>query len=66
MTKDQWKDVGERVGWTFTEAALAAVPATVVLTDFTAVKTAAVSAAVAGGAAVLALLKGMVRERRIR
>lgn len=64
MTRDQVMDVGERVVWTFAEAALAAVPATIVLTDWSAVKTAGAAALVAGGAAVLALLKGMVKARR--
>lgn len=64
MSTDQWKDTGERVFWTFTEAAVAAVPTGLVITDWSAVKVAGGAAVVAGGAAVIALLKSMVKARR--
>lgn len=64
MTTDQWKDVGERVAWTFVQAAVSAIPTGLVLTDWSAVKAAGIGAVVAGGAAVIALLKGMVKTRR--
>lgn len=64
MTNEQWRDTGERVFWTFTEAAIAAVPTGLVITDWSAVKVAGGAAVVAGGAAVIALFKGMVKARR--
>lgn len=64
MSNEQWKDVGERVSWTFAQAAVSAIPTGLVLTDWSAVKAAGIGAVVAGGAAVLALVKGMVKARR--
>lgn len=63
MTKDEWADVGRRVGHTFWQAGVASLPATVPLTR-DALESVALSFAVAGGAAVLALVKGMVKARR--
>lgn len=56
------KDLAERAGWTFTQAALAVVPISVVGADWSTVKTVGVAAAVAGGAAVLSLVKGLVAK----
>lgn len=60
------KDLAERVYWTFLEGASAVVPANLVLTDWSVVKSTAIGALVAGAAAVIALAKGMVKERRQR
>lgn len=57
------KDLAERVWWTFAQAGLATVPLTVVGADWSTVKAVGVSASVAGGAAVLSLLKGLVAKR---
>jgi len=65
MTKEQWADVAQRVGHTFWQAGVASLPATIPLTRDTA-ESAVLSFAVAGGAAVLALIKGMVKERQRR
>ena len=56
------KDLAERVGWTFGQAFLATVPISVVGADWSTVKTVGVAAAVAGGAAVLSLIKGIAAK----
>lgn len=53
------KDLVERAGWTFVQAAGASV-AVGQVTSLNEVKQAALSAAVAGGAAVLSLIKGVI------
>ena len=53
------KDLAERAGWTFVQAA-AASAAVGQVTSLNEVKQAALSAAVAGGAAVLSLVKGVI------
>ncbi len=53
------KDLAERAGWTFVQAAAASV-AVGQVTSLNEVKQAALSAAVAGGAAVLSLVKGVI------
>ena len=63
MTREQWADAGERAAWTFVQGALAAAPVGPV-NDWTALRSAAVVMGVAGGAAVLSLLKGMLAARR--
>lgn len=62
MTHDQWTDLTERAGWTFLQGALAAAPVGPV-SDWGALRSVAVTMAVAGGAAVLSLAKGMLKER---
>lgn len=57
------KDLAERAASTFVQAAVATIPVTVVGADWSTVKTVAVSAAVAGGAAALSLVKGLVAQR---
>ena len=57
------KDLAERAASTFVQAAVATVPVTVVGADWSTVKTVAVAAAVAGGAAALSLVKGLVAQR---
>lgn len=63
MNRQQWRDVGERVWSTFWQAAVPTIPLTFVPSWDWAQQTAA-TAGIAGGAAVLSLLKGMVKERR--
>lgn len=63
MTKEEWADTGRRAAWTFLQGALAAAPVGPV-NDWSALRSAAVVMGVAGGAAVLSLLKGMVVSRR--
>lgn len=63
MTRDQWKDAAERAAWTFVQGAIAAAPVGPVA-DWTAARSALTVMAVAGGAAVLSLVKGMVSARR--
>lgn len=57
------KDLAERAGSTFVQAAVAAVPITVVGADWSTVKAVAATAAIAGGAAALSLIKGLVAQR---
>lgn len=63
MTKEEWADAGQRAAWTFLQGALAAAPVGPV-SDWSALRSAVVVMGVAGGAAVLSLLKGMVVSRR--
>lgn len=63
MTGQEWADAGRRAGWTFLQGALAAAPVGPV-SDWSALRSAVVVMGVAGGAAVLSLLKGMVVSRR--
>lgn len=58
-----WRDLGERVGWTFAQAFLAALPVTVVGADVATAKAAVLSAVVAGAGAVLSLVKGLAARR---
>lgn len=56
-----WKDLLERVGWTFAQAFLG-VFATASLADLNAAKTAAVAGVAAGVAAVLSVIKNVVKQ----
>lgn len=58
-----WKDLGERVGWTFIQAFLAALPVAIVGADVDTAKGLLLAAVVAGGGAVLSLLKGLAARR---
>jgi len=53
------KDLGERAGWTFVQGA-ASTFAVAQLSSFNELKSAAIAAGVAGGAAVLSLVKGVL------
>lgn len=57
-----WRDASERAVWTFAQGALAAAPLGPV-SDWSAVRSAGVTMAVAGGAAVLSLAKAMLARR---
>ena len=65
MAKDSVRDVTERVTHTFWQGALASLPATLPLSK-DAWDAAAWSVLIGGGAAVLALLRGMVKARGSR
>lgn len=56
------KDLAERVSWTFGQAFMATVPISVVGADWSTVKTVGMAATVAGGAAVLSLVKGLIAK----
>lgn len=57
------KDLAERAGWTFAQAAASTVTAAQ-LTSWHETKSVAVAACVAGGAAVLSLVKGVLAGTR--
>lgn len=57
------KDLAERAGWTFCQAAASTVTAAQ-LTSWHETKSVAVAACVAGGAAVLSLVKGVLAGTR--
>ena len=57
------KDLAERAGWTFAQAAGSTIVAAQ-LTSWHEVKSVAVAAAVAGGASVLSLVKGVLAGTR--
>ena len=62
---DKAKDILERAGHAFWQAGLASLPVTVPL-NVDALESVALTFLTAGGAAVLSLIKGMVKGRRSR
>lgn len=60
---DKAKDILRRAGHTFWQAGLASLPATIPL-DMDAAEGVVLAFLAAGGAAVLSLIKGMVKARR--
>lgn len=63
MNRKFWRDAGERAAATFLQAALAAAPVNLTIADWSTARTALITMALAGGAAVLSLVKSMLATR---
>lgn len=63
MSNINWSDVVERVLWTAAQAFLGAFSSTIVFSDLESVQAAAFAGFAAAAAAVLSLLKNVVRQQ---
>jgi hypothetical protein len=58
-----WKNIGERAGWTFVQSAIGTVTVLPLLTDIEGLAAVGLAAATAGVSSVLSLLKTVATQR---